>query len=99
MEFTYEHTGKFLFHAHKVEFSEKGWVGVFLVKDSGTGEEEEEEEEEEEDGGGSDGDYNDGGNGDGYADTGESSGAAGEQARDVTGPAAAYDGREAPDGA
>ncbi|MCE2497618.1 MAG: multicopper oxidase domain-containing protein [Nitrosopumilaceae archaeon] len=94
MEFTYEHTGKFLFHAHKVEFSEKGWVGVFLVKDSGTG-----EEEEEDGGGGSDGDYNDGGNGDGYADTGESSGAAGEQARDVTGPAAAYDGREAPDGA
>ena len=34
MEFTYDHPGKFLFHAHKVEFSEKGWVGMFLVRDS-----------------------------------------------------------------
>ena len=83
MEFTYEHTGKFLFHAHKVEFSEKGWVGVFLVKDSVPGD---------------DGDYN-GDDSDGYAATGGSSGAAGEPARDVTGSAAAYDGREAPDGA
>ena len=33
MEFKYQYSGKYLFHAHKVEFSEKGWVGVFLVKD------------------------------------------------------------------
>ncbi len=34
MEFQYEYPGKYLFHAHKVEFSEKGWVGIFLVKDN-----------------------------------------------------------------
>jgi len=34
MEFTYTYPGKYLFHAHKVEFSEKGWVGIFLVKDN-----------------------------------------------------------------
>jgi len=34
MEFTYEHPGKYLFHAHKVEFSEKGWVGLFLVRET-----------------------------------------------------------------
>ncbi|MBI3253122.1 MAG: multicopper oxidase domain-containing protein [Nitrosopumilales archaeon] len=34
MEFEYKYPGKYLFHAHKVEFSEKGWVGIFLVKDS-----------------------------------------------------------------
>ncbi len=34
IEFEYEYPGKYLFHAHKVEFSEKGWVGIFLVKDS-----------------------------------------------------------------
>jgi FtsP/CotA-like multicopper oxidase with cupredoxin domain len=32
MEFEYSYPGKYLFHAHKVEFSEKGWVGLFLVK-------------------------------------------------------------------
>ncbi len=32
MEFTYDYPGKYLFHAHKVEFSEKGWVGMFLVE-------------------------------------------------------------------
>lgn len=32
MEFKYNYPGKYLFHAHKVEFSEKGWVGLFLVK-------------------------------------------------------------------
>lgn len=32
MEFSYDYPGKYLFHAHKVEFSEKGWVGLFLVK-------------------------------------------------------------------
>jgi len=34
MEFEYTYPGKYLFHAHKVEFSEKGWVGAFLVKDN-----------------------------------------------------------------
>ena len=34
MEFEYEYPGKYLFHAHKVEFSEKGWVGIFLVNDN-----------------------------------------------------------------
>ena len=33
MEFNYSYPGKYLFHAHKVEFSEKGWTGLFLVKD------------------------------------------------------------------
>lgn len=36
MEFQYDFPGKYLFHAHKVEFSEKGWVGLFLVKDNST---------------------------------------------------------------
>ena len=39
MEFEYDFPGKYLFHAHKVEFSEKGWVGVFLVNDNPNGEE------------------------------------------------------------
>jgi len=34
MEFTYKYPGKYLFHAHKVEFSEKGWVGIFQVNDN-----------------------------------------------------------------
>lgn len=34
MEFEYTYPGKYLFHAHKVEFSEKGWVGLFLVKET-----------------------------------------------------------------
>ena len=34
MEFKYEYPGKYLFHAHKVEFSEKGWVGIFQVNDN-----------------------------------------------------------------
>ena len=32
MEFQYKYPGKYLFHAHKVEFSEKGWVGLFLAQ-------------------------------------------------------------------
>ncbi|TBR08582.1 MAG: copper oxidase [Candidatus Nitrosotenuis sp.] len=32
MEFNYTYPGKYLFHAHKVEFSEKGWTGIFDVK-------------------------------------------------------------------
>ena len=39
MEFEYDFPGKYLFHAHKVEFSEKGWVGLFLVNDNPNGEE------------------------------------------------------------
>ena len=38
MEFQYDYPGKYLFHAHKVEFSEKGWVGLFLVKSNSTSE-------------------------------------------------------------
>jgi len=34
MEFEYSYPGKYLFHAHKVEFSEKGWIGIFLAKDN-----------------------------------------------------------------
>jgi len=34
MEFEYKYPGKYLFHAHKVEFSEKGWVGIFQVNDN-----------------------------------------------------------------
>lgn len=34
MEFEYEYPGKYLFHAHKVEFSEKGWVGIFMVNEN-----------------------------------------------------------------
>ena len=33
LEFEYQFPGKYLFHAHKVEFSEKGWAGTFLVKE------------------------------------------------------------------
>ena len=33
MEFTYQYPGKYLFHAHKTEFAEKGWTGIFLAKD------------------------------------------------------------------
>jgi FtsP/CotA-like multicopper oxidase with cupredoxin domain len=33
MEFQYKYPGKYLFHAHKVEFSEKGWIGLFLVQE------------------------------------------------------------------
>lgn len=38
MEFQYAFPGKYLFHAHKVEFSEKGWLGLFLVKDNSNSE-------------------------------------------------------------
>jgi hypothetical protein len=34
MEFEYKYPGKYLFHAHKVEFSEKGWIGIFLVNEN-----------------------------------------------------------------
>src|SRR5919202_6195542 len=36
LEFSYKYTGPYMFHAHKTEFAEKGWVGSFLVKDHTT---------------------------------------------------------------
>jgi hypothetical protein len=35
LEFSYKYPGQYMFHAHKTEFAEKGWVGLFLVKDPG----------------------------------------------------------------
>jgi FtsP/CotA-like multicopper oxidase with cupredoxin domain len=32
LEFTYKHSGPFMFHAHQSEFAELGWSGVFLVE-------------------------------------------------------------------
>ena len=43
MEFVYDYPGKYLFHAHKVEFSEKGWVGIFLVNEKNEFDESEKE--------------------------------------------------------
>ena len=37
MEFSYKYPGKYMFHAHKTEFAEKGWMGTFLVKDMAIG--------------------------------------------------------------
>jgi hypothetical protein len=34
LEFSYKYPGKCMFHAHKTEFAEKGWTGLFLVKDN-----------------------------------------------------------------
>jgi len=39
LEFTYKYPGQYVFHAHKTEFAEKGWMGMFLVK-GGSGESE-----------------------------------------------------------
>jgi len=33
LEFNFQYPGQYMFHAHKTEFAEKGWVGTFLVKD------------------------------------------------------------------
>jgi FtsP/CotA-like multicopper oxidase with cupredoxin domain len=33
LEFNFKYPGQYMFHAHKTEFAEKGWVGLFLVKD------------------------------------------------------------------
>jgi manganese oxidase len=38
LEFKYKFPGQYMFHAHKTEFAEKGWMGSFLVKDSTLGE-------------------------------------------------------------
>ena len=32
LEFSYKHPGKFMFHAHKTEFAELGWTGLFEVE-------------------------------------------------------------------
>jgi FtsP/CotA-like multicopper oxidase with cupredoxin domain len=32
LEFTYKYPGKYMFHAHKTEFAELGWTGVFEVE-------------------------------------------------------------------
>jgi FtsP/CotA-like multicopper oxidase with cupredoxin domain len=34
LEFKYKYPGNYMFHAHKTEFAEKGWMGVFKVIDS-----------------------------------------------------------------
>jgi FtsP/CotA-like multicopper oxidase with cupredoxin domain len=36
LEFAYEDTGPFMFHAHQSEFTELGWMGVFQVHDGPT---------------------------------------------------------------
>ena len=33
LEFSYKYPGKYMFHAHKTEFAEKGWTGLFLVNE------------------------------------------------------------------
>ena len=33
LEFKYKYSGPFMFHAHKTEFAEKGWTGLFLVEE------------------------------------------------------------------
>ena len=35
LEFSYKHTGKFMFHAHQSEFAELGWMGMFDVRAPG----------------------------------------------------------------
>lgn len=37
LEFTYDHPGPFLFHAHQSEFAELGWTGMFVVRDAAVG--------------------------------------------------------------
>jgi len=32
LEFRYQYPGKYMFHAHKTEFAELGWTGVFVVE-------------------------------------------------------------------
>jgi manganese oxidase len=34
LEFKYKYPGQYMFHAHKTEFAEKGWTGLFMVKGS-----------------------------------------------------------------
>ena len=37
LEFSYNHEGPFLFHAHQSEFAELGWTGMFVVKGPAVG--------------------------------------------------------------
>lgn len=32
LEFSYRHPGRYMFHAHKTEFAELGWTGIFQVE-------------------------------------------------------------------
>ena len=32
LELRFRETGKYMFHAHQTEFSEKGWMGMFSVE-------------------------------------------------------------------
>jgi hypothetical protein len=34
LEFKYKYPGNYMFHAHKTEFTEKGWMGMFKVVDN-----------------------------------------------------------------
>ena len=34
MEFKYKFPGQYMFHAHKTEFAEKGWMGTFIVTEN-----------------------------------------------------------------
>ena len=34
LEFKYKYPGSYMFHAHKTEFAEKGWMGIFQVVNS-----------------------------------------------------------------
>ena len=36
LEFSYKYPGRYMFHAHKTEFAEKGWTGVFEVTEAET---------------------------------------------------------------
>ena len=36
IEFTFQDTGRFMFHAHQSEFAELGWMGIFNVVDGET---------------------------------------------------------------
>jgi manganese oxidase len=36
IEFSFEHNGRFMFHAHQSEFAELGWMGMFDVRDKAT---------------------------------------------------------------
>ncbi len=33
LEFSYKYPGRYMFHAHKTEFAELGWTGIFEVKE------------------------------------------------------------------
>jgi FtsP/CotA-like multicopper oxidase with cupredoxin domain len=34
LEFTYKYPGMYMFHAHKTEFADLGWMGLFEVEES-----------------------------------------------------------------